>query len=165
MLLSSVVWNYVWHFRKLFIAFCVWCVYVCVYKHFCGCICTRDEPCVLSSKMSRMQLQKEKEEEGAGETDGQESDRTWGTRVKKDGWRSGGKTAKGQSRWPVCNRKRHVLRSIEAGTPVAVVFVSAVHDYSEEKFRRTQTHQSDEKVKHDWHTRSDDPVSVCVSVI
>lgn len=36
---------------------------VCVYKHFCGCICTRDEPCVLSSKMSRMQLQKEKEEE------------------------------------------------------------------------------------------------------
>lgn len=31
---------------------------------------------MLSSKMSRMQLQKEKEEEGAGETDGQESDRT-----------------------------------------------------------------------------------------
>lgn len=39
-------------------------VCVCVYKHFCGCICTRDEPCVLSSKMSRMQSQKEKEEEG-----------------------------------------------------------------------------------------------------
>lgn len=58
-----------------------------------------------------------------------------------------------------------MLRSIEASTPVAVVFVSAVHDYSEEKFRRTQTHPSDDKVEHNWHTRANDPLSVRVSVI
>lgn len=141
---------------------CVVCVSISI---FVGVFAQGMSHVCWAVKCHACSCKKRKRRRGAGETDGQESDRTWGTRVKKDGWRSGGKTAKGQSRWPVCNRKRHVLRSIEAGTPVAVVFVSAVHDYSEEKFRRTQTHQSDEKVKHDWHTRSDDPVSVCVSVI
>lgn len=70
MLLPSVVWNYVWHFRKLCLspASGYVCVRACVCM-FASAFCTKDEPCVLNGKMSHIQAAKREREREEGVMD------------------------------------------------------------------------------------------------
>lgn len=87
-------------------------IFIFVFAHtFVNVFCTKDEACVLSGKMSRIQQQKEGER---GEWWTGKQQEMW--QEGKDGW---GKTAKGQSRWIRCNIKRQ-LSSYGPQRPVSL---------------------------------------------